>query len=138
MDEDRWLCEQQEPEWLAPSYRWALVLDSLRAQQRRDPESGPHPRTAEWEAAFARAIPSGTCAGQVAVVQRWHDTAQRDQQELRAVGYGTRPVSAIEQAVGARAAVADWEQCLAGALTAFQDCSWPLDLLRPAGRDDER
>jgi hypothetical protein len=28
-------------------------------------------------------------------------------------------------------------QCLAGALTAFQDCSWPLDLLRLAGRDDE-
>ena len=47
------------------------------------------------------------------------------------------PGSAIEQAAGARAGDPDWEQCLAGALTAFQDCSWPLDLLRPAGRDDE-
>ena len=37
----------------------------------------------------------------------------------------------------ARAGDPGWEQCLAGALTAFQDCGWPLDLLRPAGRDDE-
>lgn len=37
----------------------------------------------------------------------------------------------------ARAGDPGWEQCLAGALTAFQDCSWPLDLLRPVGRDDE-
>jgi hypothetical protein len=58
-------------------------------------------------------------------------------QELRAVGYGTRPASATGQAAGARAGDPDWEQCLAGALTAFQDCGWPLDLLRPAGRDDE-
>jgi hypothetical protein len=133
LDEDRWLCHQQEPEWLAPPYRWALALDSLRAQHRRDPESGPHPRTAEWEATFSRAIPGQNCASQLETVQRWLDTDQRNQQEVRAVGYGPRRVSAIEQAVGARAGDPDWEQCLAGALTAIQDCSWPLDLLRPAG-----
>jgi len=41
LDEDRWLCDQQEPRWLAPPYRWALVLDSLRALHRRDPVDLP-------------------------------------------------------------------------------------------------
>jgi hypothetical protein len=102
LDENRWLCGQQEPEWLAPAFRWALVLDSLRAQERREPGGGPHPRTAEWEAAYSRAIGGQTCADQLEAVERWHQVGQRDQQEVRAVGYGTRPVSLIEQAVGAR------------------------------------
>jgi hypothetical protein len=132
LDEGRWLCEQQEPQWLAPPYRWALVLDSLQALHRRDPGAGAHPRTAEWEAAYARAIPGSTCASQLETVQRWYDADQRDQQRVRAVGYGTRPASAIEQSVGARAADPDWEQRLADALTAFHDCRWPQDYLRPA------
>ncbi len=44
LDDGRWLCDQQEPQWLAPPYRWALVLDSLQALHRRDPAAGPHPR----------------------------------------------------------------------------------------------
>ena len=52
LDDGRWLCDQHEPQWLAPPYRWALVLDSLQALHRRDPGAGPHPRTAEWEAAL--------------------------------------------------------------------------------------
>ena len=90
----------------------------------------PHPRTAEWQAAYARAIPGPDCASQLQTVQRWYDTDQRDHQQVRAVSYGTRPVSAIEQAVGARAADQDWEQRLADALAAFRDCRWPLDYLR--------
>ena len=132
LGEDRWLCEQQEPQWLAPPYRWVLVLDSLRACHRRDPSAGPHPRTAEWEAAYARAIPGPTCASQLEVVERWYETDQRDQQQVHAVAYGTRPASLIEHAVGARAADQDWEQRLADALIAFRDCRWPLDHLRPA------
>ncbi len=66
------------------------------------------------------------------MVQRWHDAGQRDQQQVRAVAYGTRPASALEHAVGARASDPDWEQRLADALTAFRDCRWPLDQLRPA------
>jgi hypothetical protein len=132
LDEDRWLCDRQEPQWLAPSYRWALVLDSLRALHDRDPGADPHPRTAEWEAAYSRAIQGGTCASQLETVQRWYDTDQRDRQQVHAVDYGTRPASAIEHAVGARATDPDWEQCLADALTAFHDCRWPLDYLRPA------
>ena len=133
LDDGRWLCDQQEPQWLASPYRWALVLDSLRALHRRDPGAGPHPRTAEWEAAYARAIPRVCCASQLETVQRWYDTDQRDQQQVRGVGYGTRPASAIERAVGARALDQDWEQCLADALVAFRDCRWPLDYLRRDG-----
>ena len=132
LEEDRWLCERQEPQWLAPPYQWALVLDSLRAQHRRDPDAGLHPRTAEWEAAYSRSLPGPTCASQLETVQRWHEVGQRDQQQVRAVAYGTRPASAIEHAVGARASDQDWEQCLADALTAFRDCRWALEHLRPA------
>jgi hypothetical protein len=137
LDDGRWLCEQHEPQWLAPPYRWALVRDSLHALHRRDPEAGSHPRTAEWEAAYGRAIPGPTSASQLETVQRWYDTGQRDQQQLDAVAYGTRPASAIEQAVGARAAHPDWQQRLTDALAAFPDCRWPLDILRPPapGRD---
>ncbi len=133
LDDGRWLCDQHEPQWLAPPYQWALVLDSLQALDRRDPGAGPHPRTAEWQAAYSRAIPGPDCASQLQTVQRWYDTDQRDVQQVRAVGYGTRPAPAIEQAVGARADDQDWEQRLADALTAFRDCRWPLDYLRPAG-----
>ena len=132
LDEGRWLCDRQEPQWLAPPYQWALVLDSLRTFHRRDPDAGPHPRTAEWEAAYSRAIPGQTCASQLETVQRWYDTDQRDQQQVHAVAYGTRLASAIEHAVGARATDQDWEQRLADALTAFQDCPWPLDHLQVA------
>ena len=94
-------------------------------------EDGPSQMGLEDLAMF-RAIPGATCASQLETVQRWYDTGQRDHQQVRAVGYGTRPASAIEQAVGARAADQDWEQRLADALTAFRDCRWPLDYLRPA------
>jgi uncharacterized protein len=131
LDHGRWLCRQSEPQWLAPPYRWALVLDSLRALRHRDPAAGPHPRTSEWEAAYSRAIPGDSCASQLETVQRWYDADQRDHRQVQAVGYGTRPSGAIERAVGARATDPDWEQCLADALTAFRDCRWPLDYLRP-------
>ena len=129
LDRGRWLCDAQEPQWLAPPYRWALVLDSLRTLHHRDPAAGPHPRTAEWEAAQACAIPGDSCTGQLETIQRRYDTDQRDQQRLRAVSYGIRPASAIEQAVGAGTTDPDWTRRLADALTAFRDCRWPLDHL---------
>ena len=131
VDEDRWLCDRQEPQWLAPPYRWALVLDGLRAYGQANPGAGPHPRTAEWEAAYARAIPGEASADQLEVVQRWYDTDQHDWQRLRAVAFGTRLASAIEQAVDACSGDQDWEQRLADALTDFRNCRWPLDHLRP-------
>jgi uncharacterized protein len=132
LEENRWLCDRQEPQWLAPPYQWALVLDTLRTCCRANPGSGPHPRTAEWETAYARAIPGATGASQLETVQRWHDTDQHDQQRLHAIAFGTRPASAIEHAVGTRTDNQDWQQRLTDALTAFTDCRWPLDYLRPA------
>jgi uncharacterized protein len=133
LDEQRWLCERREPRWLAPAYRWVLLLDDLRAYDRDHPGAGPHPCTARWEAVYARAVPGGSCDGQVQAVRRWHDAAQRDQQQVRAVTFGTWQPSALEQTIGARANDPDWEQCLADALTAFPDSSWAVGQLRPAG-----
>jgi len=133
LDEHRWLCDQQEPCWLAPPYRWALVLDSLRARHRSDPAATPHPATPDWEVAYRRPIPGYTCARQLEEVQRWYDADQRDPCQVRAVTYGARPATALEHAVGARAEDPDWDQRLTDALTAFRDCHWPRDYLLPAG-----
>jgi uncharacterized protein len=133
LDDHRWLCDQQEPGWLAPPYRWALVFDSLRSRHRNDPAATPHPATPDWEAAYRRLIPGQTCASQLDTVQRWYDADQRDPYQVHAVAYGTRPAAAIEHAVGARAEDPDWGQRLADALTAFRDCHWPGDYLRPTG-----
>jgi DNA helicase HerA-like ATPase len=131
VDDDRWLCDRQEPQWLAPPYRWALVLDTLRSYGQADPGGGPHPRTAEWEAGYSRGIPGQTGASQLETVQRWYDADQRNQQQLHAVAFGTRPAAAVEHAVGARASDQDWEQRLTDALAAFRECRWPLDYLHP-------
>jgi hypothetical protein len=131
VDEDRWLCDRQEPQWLAPPYRWALVLDTLRSYGQADPGGGPHPRTAEWETGYSRGIPGQTGASQLETVQRWYDADQRNQQQLHAVAFGTRPATAVEHAVGTRASDQDWEQRLTDALAAFQQCRWPLDYLHP-------
>jgi hypothetical protein len=123
-------CSFPEPQWLAPVFRWALILDDLKTLDRRDPGSGRHPRSAEWEHASGRAIPGETCARQIGVVQRWYDTDQRDPGEVRMVAFGTLSPSATEKAVRANASDEDWEQRLSAALDEFHDCIWPLDYLR--------
>ena len=116
--------------WLAPAYRWALVLDSLRRHERDHPGAGPHPSTAEWTTQYGRSIPGGTCAEQLATVQRWDDQARRDHQvHLIAYGAGTHPV--IEQAVGTQANDPDWGQRLTAALEELPGCTWAPDVLRP-------
>ncbi len=120
-----WLCEREEPSWLAPAYQWTLVLDALTSADRKNPGTGPHPRSAEWERAYGRAITGDTCARQVAAVQRWYDTAQRDALEVRAVAFGVDHPSAIEGVVGARADGDDFEERLIGSLDQFVDCRWP-------------
>ena len=32
-----WLCQREEPKWLAPAYKWTLVLDTLKAADRKNP-----------------------------------------------------------------------------------------------------
>jgi len=131
LDEGRWACDAHEPQWLTPAWQWAGLLDELRTCDRDHPGAGPHPRTPELEARYSRAIPGRTCAEQAATVQRWHDAAQRDPDTLRAVAFGVRSPSAVERAVGARAADADWDQRLADALTDFPHSSWAPGQLRP-------
>ena len=123
-------CTFPEPQWLAPAFRWALVLDDLKTLDRREPGALRHPRSAEWERTTGRIIPGETCARQIGVVQRWYDTDQRDSGRVRRVAFGTVSPSAMEVAVGARAAAEDWEQHLSAALGELHDCCWPLDYLR--------
>jgi len=135
-----WLCQREEPRWLAPAYTWTLVLDALKSADRKTPGAGPHPRSAEWERTYGQAITGDTCARQVGTVQRWYDGAQRDGWEVRAVAFGVDGVSGIERAVGARAGDDDFEERLAGYLDQFVDCRWPRLYLTadPPGDPPER
>lgn len=124
LDEGRWACHAHEPQWLAPAWQWAGLLDELRTWDRDHPGPGPHPRTQELQARHCRAIPGRTCAEQAAIVQRWHDAAQRDPEALRIVALGVRSPSGVEQAVGARIADPDWHRRLAAALADFSATDW--------------
>ena len=126
----QYLCSREEPQWLAPAYRWALVLDGLRGYDRDHPGAGPHPSTAEWAALHGHAIAGGSCAEQVATVQRWDEEARRERQ-VRLIAFGAGVPSAIEQALDTRAGDPEWEQRLTAALAELSDCRWALDLLRP-------
>jgi uncharacterized protein len=120
-----WLCQREEPRWLAPAYKWTLVLDALKSMDRKTPGAGPHPRSAEWERMYGQVITGDTCARQVGTVQRWYDGAQRDSWEVRTVAFGVDAPSAIERAVGAIAEDDDFEERLTGYLEQFIDCRWP-------------
>jgi hypothetical protein len=119
-------CEPEEPMYLAPSYRWALVRDVLRAADGE----GRHPRSGEWERAYGTPIPGDTSKDQLTAVTRWYARDQRDAQAVATVIWGTRPRTAIEQAVGCRAGDPGWPALLAGMLTAFTPTPWPRALLR--------
>ena len=132
LDEGRWACDAHEPQWLAPAWQWAGLLDELRTWDRDHPGAGPHPRTQDLQARHSRAIPGSTCAEQAATVQRWHDAAQRDPETLRVVALGVRSPSGVEQAVGARIADPDWNPRLAAALADFPATDWvPAQLALP-------
>ncbi len=135
-----WLCQREEPKWLAPAYKWTLVLDALKSADRKQPGAGPHPRSAEWERTYGQAITGDTCARQVGTVQRWYDAAQRDGWEVRAVAFGVDPFSGAERAVGARSEDDDFDERLSGYLDQFVDCQWPRLYLAadPLGDPPER
>jgi uncharacterized protein len=120
-----WLCQREEPMWLAPAYKWTLVLDTLKTADRNSPGAAPHPRSPEWERTYGQVIPGDTCARQVGNVQRWYDAAQRDGWEVRAVAFGVDSPSGIERAVGAIAEDDDFDERLTGYLDQFIDCRWP-------------
>jgi uncharacterized protein len=122
-------CEPEEPQYLAPPYQWALVRDALRPA-RRSSGTGRHPRSSEWERAYGQPVPGATAKAQLNAVTRWYLRDQRDNQAITAVLWGTRPRSAIEQAVGAQAGSDEWPAQLAEALEAFTRLAWPRNLLR--------
>ena len=120
-----WLCQREEPRWLAPAYKWTLVLDALKSLDRKTSGAGPHPRSPEWERTYGQAITGDTVARQVGTVQRWYDGSQRDAWEVRTVAFGVDAPSAIERAAGAIAEDDDFEERLTGYLEQFIDCRWP-------------
>jgi hypothetical protein len=120
-------CVAEEPQYLAPPYRWALVRDALRAAA---PGEGRHPRSGEWEDAYGQRVPGRTAAQQARTVARWVARDQRDPRAVAAVIWGTRPRPAIEQAVGCQAGDPGWPAQLAEMLTAFARSPWPRALLR--------
>jgi len=75
-------CEPEEPQYLAPSYRWALVRDVLRAVADGE---GRYPRSGEWERAYGTAIPGATSKDQLAAVTRWYARDQRNAQAVATV-----------------------------------------------------
>lgn len=92
-----WLCESEEPQFLAPPYRWALVLEAPQAACR-DGSGGRHPRSAEWEQAYGRAISGQDCSAQLetvtTVAQSPADRQDRGVQARSHGGDAGRPAAA--------------------------------------------
>jgi hypothetical protein len=122
-------CEPEEPQYLARSYKWALVRDALRPAHR-SPGAGRHPRSDEWERTYGQLVPGATAKAQLNAVTRWYLRDQGDSQSVAITLWGSRPRSAIEQAIGAHAGSDDWPSHLAEALDAFTKLTWPRNLLR--------
>jgi hypothetical protein len=127
-----WLCQPAEPQYLAPAYRWALVIEELEQACRDGEPASRHPHSSDWEHDYGQAVPGSDCAAQLAAVRRWHHRDSRDPAQVAAITWGTRQHTAIEQAVGTRTTAADWEQQLTSALAAFRDLRWPRSYLRAA------
>jgi uncharacterized protein len=123
------ICDTEEPQYLAPAYQWALIHDALKDTCQASPATGPHPSTSQWEQACGRQIPGGSCEEQLRLVHRWHARAQRDTSAITVIMWGTRPHTAIEQAVAGRVSDDTWPDQLTDTLDAFTHVNWTRDLL---------
>jgi DNA helicase HerA-like ATPase len=121
-------CAAEEPEYLAPPFRWTLVRDALRSSGPL-PGEGRHPRSDEWERTYGQPVPGRDTSQQARMVTRWYARDQRDTQAVTTVIWGIRPRTAIEQAAGSRAGTPDWPAQLTEMLAAFAKAPWPLALL---------
>jgi DNA helicase HerA-like ATPase len=119
----------EEPQWLAPSYRWCLVRDALADADRGDLSAAAHPRTSEWEEVYGKSIPGDTSRAQLDSVQRWLNADQRDSVALRVINYGTYERSATEIALGTSREADDWDSRLAAHLEEYRNCGWPVRYL---------
>jgi uncharacterized protein len=118
-------CGDEEPQYLAPPYRWSLVLEALQAAAGTT--AARHPDSDQWERTYGKPVPGRTAAHQYRAVLRWYQRDQRD--TVAAVLWGSRPHTAIEQAVGTPAGSDDWPGEMAEALRAFTTMTWPRTLL---------
>jgi hypothetical protein len=123
-------CDREEPQYLAPPFKWMRVHAVLKSAS---PGSGRHPRSSEWETAYCESIPGATAAAQARLIRRRYTLDQSDTRAVTTVIWGTRPRPAIEQAIGASPASSDWPARLTSALSAFTRLPWPRKLLvRPS------
>jgi hypothetical protein len=120
---------QEEPEWLAPAYRWSLVWDSLKRIELTQPNSGPHPESEVWRLTYGRAVPGESSADQLKLVAEWIAVDQRDSASLRTIAYGNDEAPAITGPVGVRPDSPQWTARLTEVLGVFQSCDWPLRVL---------
>ncbi|MEV0394720.1 helicase HerA domain-containing protein [Polymorphospora rubra] len=125
-------CADEESGWLAPPYRWALVLDELTEAVRADPAAPAHPRTAEWNATYRARIPDVGRAEQLAHVRDRFAADQRDAERCRTAVFGRDDPSALVTAVGARPTDPDWNDRVEAALRRFLRCTWPARYLGAA------
>jgi DNA helicase HerA-like ATPase len=125
-------CDAEEPRYLAPPWQWILIRDALKQACAAGASEGSHPSTSQWEHAHHCQIPGATRADQLRTVHRWHVRAQRDTRTMTAALWGTRPHTAIEQAVAARATDDTWAEQFADALDAFTGANWIRNLLTTA------
>ncbi|SCG66425.1 ATP-binding protein [Micromonospora halophytica] len=128
-------CAQQETEYLAHRYRWAVLRDDLRAEVDAAPAgAGRSARSAEWARRYGVEIPGRTVREQFDAVSALFDVDQRDRAACRVVALGSRTPSLIETAVGAAYDTPSWPDRLTEAVdTHFADCRWPTRVLA-AGR----
>lgn len=122
-------CPGEEPEWLSYPFRWCLVWDELMRAVRDRPTAPRHPRSAEWEARYARRIPGRDAAAQLSAVQDWYRADERDRAARAVVFFGAQRPSALERAVGTAAGSPDWALRLAESLALLPDASWAVRYL---------
>ena len=133
LTDQSWLCEEEEPQFLARPYQWVFVLEGLQ-EACRDGAGGRHPRSAEWEVCYGRAIPGQDFSAQLAAVEHWHCGNQGDTARMHALAWGQRSEPAAARAIGAKAGDADWDERVGSQLAVFAGPPrWPLDYLTPPG-----
>jgi hypothetical protein len=125
----QWLCDTEEPQCLAPPYRWTTVRDELE-QAVHDGRTERHQASSEWERQYSQPIPGATCAEQYETVDRWYQRDQRDRDALTIIAWGTRTPTAIEQTAGTTRSSEDWPQQFDAIIEPFDSPRWPANYLR--------
>jgi hypothetical protein len=106
-------CARSEgQQWLAPACQWDLVVDDLARAVLDGALARRHPRSDEWELALGHYIPGLDCSAQLEAVRVWQQRAW-SRPGRRTLIFGSGTPSALEKAIGIRAADPGWESELA-------------------------